>query len=182
MLPIPFVLDFILHFDIRTVLICADFNDATDLVDALARQSDVLLGMVESSEMQEALAPLFVESNSLLLCSVNNLPDQFDFGEVSSMLHILLEGQENGYPELFKTLRLDSKVFTFKADGGVYRIHISELYAIKGTLISGDFGHWSRRRGLSVKQPNIWERRRNLRGIQLKDAWMPWKPLRKRTR
>ena len=75
-------------------------------------------------------------------------------------------------------LRLDSQVFLFSADKGVYVIE--EAYAVKnGPLIIERVGRWKQNRNQFEQDcnPNIWERRTDLRGIELINLHLDFPPL-----
>jgi len=75
-------------------------------------------------------------------------------------------------------LRLDSNVLVAERYGN-QSISIREFYAIKGL---GPFSHLlatydEDKDVLHVPQPCKWDRRRNLRGVNLVNSLLPWKPM-----
>ncbi len=64
-------------------------------------------------------------------------------------------------------LRLDSHVFTYKFHSSRRTAQISEIYGIKDAKFKHSVGWWSETSGLSVAQPQMWERRKDFRGAVL---------------
>ena len=65
------------------------------------------------------------------------------------------------------SLKLNSNVLFYTINGND-SVDLSESYTIKaGPLISHEVGNWNRSHGLLILEPNIWERRTNLRGVSL---------------
>ncbi len=57
-------------------------------------------------------------------------------------------------------------------------VSISEAYAVKdGPLRSQLVGAWSIQGGLTVPEPQIYERRRNLTGVTLINGLLNWYPI-----
>ena len=109
-------------------------------------------------------------------CPVSDLVHRFNFSSVSREIVFLLENTDQEDLQGFNTLRLDSKVFVYSMKNQSFAT-IEELYQIKGgDLIVSPFGTWSEERGLAVPTANVWERRRDLMGVELVDTWMPFKP------
>ena len=72
-------------------------------------------------------------------------------------------------------LRLDTNIVSIEQDPGPDNYLLRDIYSIKkGPKMSRKFGTWSRDAGLSVKIMNVYERRQNLGGIQLRDAILPY--------
>ena len=72
-------------------------------------------------------------------------------------------------------LRLDTNIVSIEQDPGPDNYLLRDIYSIKkGPKMSRKFGTWSRDAGLSVKILNVYERRQNLGGIQLRDAILPY--------
>ena len=70
-------------------------------------------------------------------------------------------------------LRLDTNVLSYKEEGDG-AIILEEFYKIKGGLmVQNHFGRWTPPDGLSIGEPNIWERRRDLRGTALINGMVP---------
>ena len=72
-------------------------------------------------------------------------------------------------------LRLDTNIVSVEHSGSPDDYLLKETYSIKsGPKISQIIGTWSRSGGLAVKILNVYERRQNLGGIQLRDAILPY--------
>ena len=72
-------------------------------------------------------------------------------------------------------LRLDTNIVSFEQSGGPDKYLLTETYSIKnGPKLSQVIGTWSRSNGLAVSILNVYERRQNLGGIQLRDAILPY--------
>ena len=72
-------------------------------------------------------------------------------------------------------LRLDTNIVSIEHNGGPNKYLLKDIYSIKkGPELSREFGTWSRDAGLSVKMLNVYERRQNLGGIQLRDGILPY--------
>ena len=72
-------------------------------------------------------------------------------------------------------LRLDTNIVSIEQNGESDNYLLKDIYSIKkGPKLSREFGTWSRDAGLSVKMLNVYERRQNLGGIQLRDAILPY--------
>ena len=77
-------------------------------------------------------------------------------------------------------LRLDTSIVQIEENGASDAYLLTESYSVKnGSAKINVYGYWSKNEGLSVKDPNLNERRRNLGGIQLRDAIMPYAKLTK---
>ena len=73
------------------------------------------------------------------------------------------------------SLRLDTNIVTIEESGGSDNYNLRETYSIKkGSKISNIFGTWSKSGGLSVNTTNVYERRKNLGGVELRDAILPY--------
>ncbi len=77
--------------------------------------------------------------------------------------------------EMLEGLRLDSQVYSFEAQSaGGYVLW--EHFAIKsGPIITQRLGTWNPIGGLNVPSLVIWERRKDLGGVQLRNALLPWR-------
>ena len=77
-------------------------------------------------------------------------------------------------PNLKFSLRLDTNVVIYKhVEGTSYTL--TEDYAIRGgQKISMEVGYWSKEHGLNVSHPLLWERRSNLKNVELTNTIMPW--------
>ena len=72
-------------------------------------------------------------------------------------------------------LRLDTNIVSVEQNGGPDDYLLKDIYSIKkGPQMRKEFGTWSKEAGLSVKVLNVYERRQNLGGIQLRDAILPY--------
>ena len=75
------------------------------------------------------------------------------------------------------SLHLDTNIVEVEEGDGYL---LRETYAVKGLVkYRNAFGTWSERGGLFVENPNVCERRRDLGGVQLWDAIMPYAKLTK---
>ena len=73
------------------------------------------------------------------------------------------------------SLRLDTNIVTVEDSGDPDQYILKEIYSIKkGPQISNIFGTWSKNGGLTVSTANVHERRKNLGGIELRDAILPY--------
>ncbi len=92
--------------------------------------------------------------------------DLFDF----NMYWIVPEGFLDPPP----ALRLDSNFYSVaKGDDG--RVEIREWYRIRSSPpLSNALGHWSGQAGLTITASTMWERRKNLHGITLTTATLPF--------
>ncbi len=70
-----------------------------------------------------------------------------------------------------KRLRLDSQFYT--VSGGQSHT-LKEVYRAKLKLFENNFGTWNVSNGLDISTPYIWNRRKNLRGITISAASLPW--------
>lgn len=72
-------------------------------------------------------------------------------------------------------LRLDTNILIIEQSDNSDGYQLKEIYAIKkGKKIKRVIGSWSRSSGLSMEVLNVYERRQNLGGIQLRDAILPY--------
>ena len=79
----------------------------------------------------------------------------------------------NYHPNVVFDLRLDTNIIICENRGPFYAL--SEDYAIKGgQKISADVGTWSEELGLHVSEPHLWERRSDLKNIELTNTILPW--------
>ncbi len=104
--------------------------------------------------------------------------DRRDFGEntiwlVSSKMDV------KEIKNLPLTLNSNLLMYYYKGENGRKdTLLISEVYSIKDEiLVTNVFGHWSTSEGLTVPEPMIWERRRNLQGAKLVNMVMHWNPI-----
>ena len=75
---------------------------------------------------------------------------------------------QSDFPATRANLRFDTKIYLYDYEEQEERINLKELYAVNGKTISNYVGTWNEADGLSVVQPNMWERRNNLFGISLR--------------
>ena len=69
------------------------------------------------------------------------------------------------------SLRLDSNIVRVEENAGSDGYQLRETYSIKrGPKISNVYGKWSKNQGLSVPTTNVYDRRKNLGGVVLRDA------------
>jgi hypothetical protein len=74
------------------------------------------------------------------------------------------------------TLRLDSLLFLYKADEMGFGVY--EAYSIKNRPVKiQNFCRWEPGSGLSVPVPNLWDRRKDLGGIEIRNAVLDWHDL-----
>ena len=66
------------------------------------------------------------------------------------------------------TLALDSRLYLYKLKGKL--INLKEMYGINRNKIVQEIGTWSEDKGLSIMTTNMWERRNNLYGMQIRVA------------
>ena len=72
-------------------------------------------------------------------------------------------------------LRLDTNILIIEQNDNSDDYQLKEVYSIKnGPKIKRVIGTWLPRAGLSVQTLNVYERRQNLGGIQLRDALLPY--------
>ena len=74
---------------------------------------------------------------------------------------------ESKFPTENSALRLDSNVYLYQQNHTEI-IELQETYAVKGTAILKSIGTWQKSTGFSIPQPRMWERRKNLAGINLR--------------
>ena len=78
------------------------------------------------------------------------------------------------------SLHLDTSIVTIDQSSGSDNYILREVYSImKGQKIINIFGNWSKNGGLLVNTANVFERRKNLGGIELRDAILPYSKLTK---
>ena len=75
-------------------------------------------------------------------------------------------------------LRLDSRMFSYsQQENDTNNVSIFEYYAIKsGPVIKQLVGYWVEAKGLEILEPNMYERRSNLRGVELSNVVLEWAP------
>ena len=73
------------------------------------------------------------------------------------------------------SLHLDTNIVSVEESNYSDNYILREMYSIKkGPRISNIYGNWSEDDGLSVSMANVHERRKNLGGIELRDAILPY--------
>ncbi len=74
-----------------------------------------------------------------------------------------------------KPLTLDSQIFSYHFDTNTGLIEVTEYYAIKkGPIIQKKIGTWIKDKGFDGKIEDIWIRRRDLNGVLLTNAVLPF--------
>ena len=89
-----------------------------------------------------------------------------NFFAQQSVVFVPLDESES----IVNKLRLDNNVVFYSADMRLDQVNLHEMYSInKGHVIEKHLGYWNHKEGLKIIQVNIWERRSDLQGIQLKN-------------
>ena len=102
--------------------------------------------------------------HSNLIRMLDNYTDVFHSEIMSVMDH---------HPTVDFHLRLDTNIVICREEGPSY--NLTEDYAIKGgPKITMDVGAWSEELGLSVSQPLLWERRSDLKNVEITNSIMSW--------
>ena len=96
---------------------------------------------------------------------VGDMPEWF-----SKNIYWATPGQDTSPPS---AMRLDSKFFSVHLDS---LLVITELYGIKGQLEENFLGTWNKENGLQVDVPEIWERRKDLKGMELITTTLAYPP------
>ena len=72
-------------------------------------------------------------------------------------------------------LRLDTNILIIDQNDNTDNYQVKEVYSVKkGPKITRVVGNWSMRARFSLENLNVYERRQNLGGIQLRDALLPY--------
>ena len=72
------------------------------------------------------------------------------------------------------SMNLDSKVVFYKVLNAS-TIEVSEEYTVRNSpVIRKVFGNWTESKGLLIEEPSRWERRADLRGVQLKQSFLTY--------
>jgi hypothetical protein len=166
-----FILDTMDHFGSTTPVFvthgdtccCSEMASSFAIVSICYKNDiealDVLKRLQWLEDLNELNMIFFMgnDPKNLLRMSIGN------FNLISSGVLLVMSYEPN--LTIFKP-RLDSKLFFFNLLGA--DIHLSEIYSVKsGQPIKQKFGVWSVETGLVVNTPNMWERRADLRGLQL---------------
>ncbi len=136
------------------------------------------VGFNTDPSVSQSLQPVNLKSANLMINSVNisslNLP--LSSKSLETAVWLLEETQQHSTLAILEAwpLSIKSTVFTFKriSQG---EFEITEVYKPfpEHAIISNVIGHWSWKTGLSMTSVSIWERRRNLSGLQLRIAITP---------
>lgn len=175
-----FEFEFATYLQARSVVIFGPENDASELWQF---QTQNFWGLYASFSVTKShLVQVLNGSRNVSTLVVMYGPSQ----EIFKALHLkypssswLLQNEEvNATRSGEYGLRLDSRLFTFcHQDNDKSKSSIFEYYAIKkGPLINQKVGHWTATNGLRILEPNMWERRSNLRGIELVNIMLEWAP------
>ena len=70
------------------------------------------------------------------------------------------------YPDLNLKTYLNTRLFVLEDQDN--NTKIEEVYAIKGMPITSKVGSWNETARLKIDEPNIWERRSNLKGVTIR--------------
>ena len=163
----------ITFFDIDVLLTCQSLaghldpteNPSGSVYRAIVRDPGSIAGL---------LGPDTALESTLVHCGIGDLPANLDFDKVSPEVTFLLHGHV-GETDLPK-LRLDSQAYVHHG-GNDTHVTLDEVYRVKrGRLVRRPFGTWTKRFGLRIPEPNMWERRNNLGGVVLVDTWMEYAP------
>ena len=173
-----FVLSFAASFGLDSVIVCQDEEHSlSQTAQDLQAAGSLMVSGVSHTEILAFLQQASHNSKStLIFCPGAGWQDQFvehsKFGSGNVFL----------FNSIFVTdldasnkLQLDSLVFLFSDVKDT--ILVQEVYRIKkGPLIAQSFGNWTADTGLSLTEPNIWERRKDLKGVEILNSLLPWRP------
>ena len=173
-------LEFLPHFlsllKLNTLLVCENTLAIYETALEGLLHHDVwiqLQNWKNANDLRENIHPL-------VLCGVDDLPYSLSFQDVSPQLTFLLDvdNLEALDESILPSLRLDSSVYAFESSSvRADFVHISELYRIKGgPLIQQHFSTWTLKTGFIGANLNVWDRRKNLRGVHMVDSWLSWPP------
>lgn len=115
-----------------------------------------------------------IQSRKLIFCTAAPSGNMLRLGLKSDAVWLIpFDVLASNYPQ---DLRLDSNWITFEQVNG--KVFLKEHYRIKRTtLVHNNLGTWSEQEGLSIEQPYIWNRRRNLQGVNVTTATFTYPPL-----
>ena len=71
-------------------------------------------------------------------------------------------------PELELTLRLDTLLYVYSTSGST--INLKEMYAVNGKTIVSKIGTYKEEGGLTISTTNMWDRRTNMEGMEIRVA------------
>ena len=167
-----FVTAFADHFHTDSILICQDMFDSVNI-----SSTDKMANVVAPEDLGSALRHRRSDRSTLVLCQVSSLPDQ-DFGNEEGTTVFLLNKDKAITEGSWPWLRLDSMLFVFDlCSQQTGTVTIDEAYRVKaGPLKRSPFATWEQENGLTIPEPNIWERRRHLNGLELVNSYLTWKP------
>ncbi len=155
-------------------LVVVSYLSETECLNHLvANEESVSATYVTAGEDVAATLQALLRDNQVEMVAFFGVPDTIVLRELSTTGTIILmpHSSEEIEPE---NLRLDSKLF-FYEDDAVGDFVIKEKYAIKsGPAITQVVGTWNETAGLDIPEPNVYERRSNLRGVSLVNALMAW--------
>ena len=169
-----FILDYVELYSLSHVAIIAKAGDA-DLSPFVKHLSVAYISYDHSdleqvaeyiSSIRGEIEALFFlgTDHSTLIGMLDNQTDIFHSKVMSIMDH---------HPTTEFRLRLDTNILTCRQEGKTYIL--AEDYAIKGgPKISAKVGSWSEESGLEVSQPLLYERRSDLKNVELTNTVMPW--------
>ena len=169
-----FILDYVKLYSLSRVAIIAkaEHADLSPMVKHLSvayisyDHSDLNHVAEYISSIREDIEALFFlgTEHSTLIGVLDNQTDIFHSEVMSIMDH---------QPTTDFRLRLDTNILTCKQEGKTYIL--AEDYAIKGgPKISAKVGSWGEELGLQVSQPIQYERRSDLKNVELTNTIMPW--------
>ncbi len=161
-----------------------------DLAQFLQVTNIIFLSHIDDSAVLKTAAMFYTSDFTFqLVSSVGNVTCRKEFENSllvdASGYHRKVEDQELCFKRRFHwllahdalsrpplALRLDSTFITVRQDGN--EVLLTEHYRIKHKLFEKKFGSWNVTEGLDIPISDIWERRRNLDGITLTLATLPF--------
>ena len=129
--------------------------------DTNGETDNVLNHVMMLQSISELDGILFTGSgHSTLVQSLVNDLKIFNFG-ITGVL------PESEYLGLNLNLTLNTRLFILEKEENL-TTRVKEVYAVKGLHMTGNMGSWNETDGLTISQPNIWERRNNLNGVTIR--------------
>ena len=179
----PFFNDFLKRFDFGNALFIS--NDEFDLeLDITNKNSTTALLRYTTNKEEEQvshhLQQLFLSGDMTMAVFIDN-------GHLKLLdllindLQLFNKGLTGLISELDvnislnMTLRLDSRLYTYKSEGN--KIDLKETYAVNGKKKVQTVGTWRGSTGLVVPTKSMWERRSNLEGMSISVATVASPPM-----
>ncbi len=169
-LPLPLVLDLAHFFQVANVIFFSHVDDA-DTVEIIEifNGTGITVQLVDSTGKAVCQKEF---TNSLLIDTSGYHAEVEDYELCFKRRFYWLIASAMFMPPI--ALRLDSNFITMRQDDAPGHLLLTEHYRVKKQLFEVTLGSWSPAQRLDIPIAHTWERRKNMKGITMKIATLPF--------